>query len=136
VRLRYNETGQDVYVMTVHNPASVKRVGDQSRWRDVATRQQIDVTARLLAEGIPVLMTGDMNERERYFCVYTSSGEMHAAAGGSRGGSCQPPPASLARIDWIFGSNDVEFGEYKLLRTALVQHASDHPLVVAEASLR
>ena len=136
VRLRYLETGQDVYVMTVHNPASVKRVGDQSRWRDVATRQQIDLTARLVDEGIPVLMTGDMNERERYFCAYTASGEMHAAAGGSRGGACQPPPASLARIDWIFGSNDVEFSDYQMLRTPLVQRSSDHPLVVAEASLR
>lgn len=136
VRLRYVETGQDVYVMTVHNPASVKRVGDQSRWREAATRQQIDLTARLLADGIPVFMTGDMNERERYFCAYTASGEMHAAAGGSRGGACQPPPSSIARIDWIFASNDVEFSDYQFVRTPLVKRASDHPLVVAEASLR
>ena len=135
VRLRHNETGLEVYVMTVHNPASVKRVGDQSRWRQVATAQQIDLTRQLLAEGVPVLMTGDMNERERYFCAYTASGRMKAAAGGSNDGTCRPPPASLARIDWVFGSDDVEFTGYELVRTPEVRRSSDHPLVLAEARL-
>ena len=97
--------------------------------------QQIALTNELLDEGIPFFMTGDMNERERYFCAYTASGRMQAAAGGSRGGACQPPSADLARIDWVFGSNDVQFSDYRLVRNDLVARSSDHPLVMAEALL-
>ena len=136
VKLRHNETGLEMYVMTVHNPASVRRVGDQSRWRAVATAKQIELTRQLLAEGVPVLMTGDMNERERYFCAYTASGRMKAAAGGSNDRACRPPPSSLARIDWVFGSDDIAFTGYDLVRNDAVRRSSDHPLVVAEATLR
>lgn len=135
VRLRHNETGLEIYVMSVHNAASIPKLGNQSRWRDAAMNQQIALTNELLDEGIPFFMTGDMNERERYFCAYTASGRMQAAAGGSRGGACQPPPADLARIDWVFGSNDVQFSDYRLVRNDLVARSSDHPLVMAEALL-
>ncbi|MGA7689980.1 MAG: endonuclease/exonuclease/phosphatase family protein [Jiangellales bacterium] len=133
VKLRHNESGLEIYVMSVHNAASIRQLGDQSRWRVAARNQQIALTNDLLNEGIPFFMTGDMNERESYFCPYTASGRMHAAAGGSRGGACQPPPPSLARIDWVFGSDDVEFVGYRLVDDALINRASDHPLVVAEA---
>lgn len=136
VRLRHNETGLEVYVMTVHNPASVARVGDQSRWRQAATAQQIALTNQLLAEGVPVLMTGDMNERERYFCAYTGATAMRAAAGGSNDAGCRPPPASIARIDWIFGSPDVAFSDYRFIRNSQITRISDHPLIVAEAALQ
>jgi endonuclease/exonuclease/phosphatase family metal-dependent hydrolase/plastocyanin len=136
VRLRHNQTGLDVYVMTVHNPASVRRVGDQSRWRQAATAQQIALTNQLLAEGVPVLMTGDMNERERYFCAYTGGTAMRAAAGGSTGAGCRPPPSSIARIDWIFGSPDIEFLDYRFVKNSAVSRISDHPLIVADAVLQ
>ena len=133
VKLRHNASGLEIYVMSVHNAASIRQLGDQSRWRVAARNQQIALTNDLLNEGIPFFMTGDMNERESYFCPYTASGRMHAAAGGSRGGACQPPPAGLARIDWVFGSDDVEFVDYRLVDDALINRASDHPLIVAEA---
>ena len=136
VRLRHNETGLEVYVMTVHNPASVARVGDQSRWRQAATAQQVALTNQLLAEGVPVLMTGDMNERERYFCAYTAGTGMRAAAGGSNGAGCRPPPASIARIDWIFGSPDIEFSDYRFVKNSQVTRISDHPIIVAQATLQ
>jgi endonuclease/exonuclease/phosphatase family metal-dependent hydrolase len=135
VRLRHKATGLDVYVMSVHNAASTRRTGDQTRWRDAAMRQQIALTDQLVRQGVPVIMTGDMNEREKYFCAYTASGQMRAAAGGSNAGSCQPPPASIARIDWIFGSTDVSFSDYRFVKDGSVTRASDHPLVLAEAAL-
>lgn len=135
VKLRHNDTGLEMYVMSVHNAASIRKLGDQSRWRDAAMNQQIALTSSLLDEGIPFFMTGDMNERERYFCAYTASGRMQAAAGGSSGGACQPPPADLARIDWVFGSKDVAFSGYRLVKDGLVARSSDHPLVMAEALL-
>lgn len=135
VKLRHRETGAEVYVMTVHNAASTKRTGNQTRWRDAAMRQQIALTATLLDEGVPFIMTGDMNERAKYFCAYTASGTMHAAAGGSNDGRCVPPPSSIARIDWIFGSRDVVFSDYRFRKDAVVQSASDHPLITTTATL-
>jgi endonuclease/exonuclease/phosphatase family metal-dependent hydrolase len=135
VLLRHKATGLEVYVMSVHNAASTRRTGDQTRWRDAAMRQQIALTDQLVRQGVPVIMTGDMNEREKYFCAYTASGQMRAAAGGSNAGSCQPPPASIARIDWIFGSTDVSFSDYRFVKDGSVTRASDHPLVLAEAAL-
>jgi endonuclease/exonuclease/phosphatase family metal-dependent hydrolase len=135
VRLRHRSTGAEVYVMSVHNAASIKRLGNQQRWRDAAMRQQVDLTREVLAEGVPFIMTGDMNERERYFCAYTAAGTMRAAAGGSTGTPCSPPPPSRARIDWLFGSRDVVFDSYRLLQDARVRSASDHPLVLSEVTL-
>jgi endonuclease/exonuclease/phosphatase family metal-dependent hydrolase len=121
--------------MSVHNPASIRKFGDQTRWRDAAMNAQIALTNQLVADGTPFIMTGDMNEREKYFCAYTASGLMAAAAGGSVGAPCQPPPASIARIDWIFGSRDIAFSDYRLVDDATVNGTSDHPLVLAEAVL-
>jgi endonuclease/exonuclease/phosphatase family metal-dependent hydrolase len=135
VKLRHRATGLEVWVMSVHNAASVQRFGDQSRWRDAAMNRQVALAAQITTDGTPFLMTGDMNERERYFCAFTSSGRMAAAAGGSSGGACQPPPSSLARIDWIFGSRDITFSGYRLVDDAAVRRTSDHPLVLAEAAL-
>lgn len=135
VRLRHKASGQDVYVISVHNAASISRTGNNDRWRAAAMRQQVDLTARLLRTGTPVIMTGDMNARTPYFCTYTRSGQMHAAAGGSSGSRCQPPPAGIAGIDWIFGSQDIAFSGYAKLRDSVVGRISDHPLIVSEAAL-
>jgi endonuclease/exonuclease/phosphatase family metal-dependent hydrolase len=135
VKLRHRSTGLDVWVMSVHNAASIRKLGDQTRWRDAAMSQQIALTNELVADGTPFIMTGDMNEREKYFCAFTANGRMAAAAGGSVGSPCQPPPASIARIDWIFGSRDIAFSDYRLVDDATVNRTSDHPLVLAEAVL-
>jgi endonuclease/exonuclease/phosphatase family metal-dependent hydrolase len=135
VKLRHRSTGLDVWVMSVHNAASIRKLGDQTRWRDAAMNQQIALTTQMIADGTPFIMTGDMNEREKYFCAYTASGQMAAAAGGSVGVPCQPPAASIARIDWVFGSRDITFSDYRLIDDATVNRTSDHPLVLAEAVL-
>ena len=36
-----------------------------------------------------------------------------------------------ARIDWIFGSEGVEFSAYAAMRGGLLDKATDHPLVLA-----
>lgn len=136
VKLRHRDSGMQVYVISAHNAASIARTGNNDRWRAAAMRQQVELTNRLLATGTPVIMTGDMNSRTEYFCTYTRSGRMKAAAGGSSGGRCQPPPATLARIDWIFGSDDITFSGYASLRQSVVGRISDHPFLVAEALLR
>ena len=93
VLLRHRKTGQEAYFANFHNPASNSRRGnnDGHRWR--AMMLEIDLANRLWNEtGYPVFITGDMNEREVYFCNMTGRAPMIAANGGSNEGSCSPPP--------------------------------------------
>jgi endonuclease/exonuclease/phosphatase family metal-dependent hydrolase len=136
VRLRERVSGQEFYVLSVHNVSG--QTQDAFAERATALDIEIEVTKRLLAEGLPVITTGDFNERESTFCRYTGSVPMIAAAGGSNvRGVCEPPPASIARVDWVFGSRQhMRFSDYAFVRSPLVQRISDHPLIVARTTFR
>lgn len=136
VQLRDKASGEKIWVVTVHNAPGKTAKARASRAR--ALTKQIALTKRLLATGHPVFMTGDMNDRARYFCRFTASGVMVAAAGGYRSANrCEPPPARRAQIDWVFGPRkDVSFSGYRFLRSPLVRRTSDHPLVLARATFR
>jgi endonuclease/exonuclease/phosphatase family metal-dependent hydrolase len=135
VRLRDRVTGQQFWVTSVHYAPGLSSAA--FAWRAEAMRRHIAVTRELLGDRIPVLTTGDFNDRVLTFCRYTASGAMIAAAGGSNGDTCLPPPGRIARVDWIFGSKrDTRFSDYAFLRTPLVTQTSDHPLIVADAALR
>lgn len=124
-----NSEGQDLVVTSFHNPASVKRVGDQSRWRAIGFQRQVALAHRVENAGLPVLIMGDMNERHSAFCDHTSTGALVAAAGGSHAGGCHPP--GFDGIDWIFGSPSLEFSDHTAVRGGLVGRATDHPFIVA-----
>jgi endonuclease/exonuclease/phosphatase family metal-dependent hydrolase len=137
VRLRNLATGTDVWVANFHNPASIKTRGDQSRWRTEATRRQVDLANRLRAEtGLPVIFTGDFNERDVYFCRLVGGTELEASNGGSvaADGRCAPPRD--ARIDWVFGTPELDWESHVVDKSALIQRVTDHPMIVAKAKLR
>jgi len=127
VRLRHAQTGAEVWFVNVHNPASTPRWGNNARWRALATRLELALVRRLRADG-PVVMTGDFNEKAVVLCRVLGSGLMQPAGGT---GTCAPPRGSS--VDWIFGTNEVEFSQVAWRRTAAVRSSSDHPLVVATA---
>lgn len=134
VALRSRETDRMIYVMNVHNPADSH--GNAEHWRRKATRIERRVTSRLTAEfDAPVFLTGDMNDREEFFCPFTGNGVMHSFLGGSNppGTTCAPPPSG---IDWIFGNQYVEFSDAQIDRSWLVARTSDHPIVSAHVLLR
>lgn len=135
VRLRSKKSGQEIVVISVHNPADAR--GPAQKWRNKATRKEIAKVAGLRSQKprVPIFMTGDMNDREKYFCPFTESGAMHAAAGGSHtaAGGCVYPSSRAHGVDWIFGSKGVSFAQYAVVRSKLVQRTSDHPLIVARA---
>jgi len=133
VRLRHKVTGQEAYFANFHNPASTKRWGDQEKWRDVATQKQVDLVNRLRREtGLPVFVTGDMNERDEYYEKMTEQTDM-TSADTRRDGK---PPKSMA-IDWIFGTESmVTFMNYLRDRSPLVKKASDHPMIVSKAVIK
>jgi len=133
VLLRSQVTGQEMYFANFHLPADSRTRGSLEEARDRGTRLQIDLAHRLRNQGVPVFITGDMNEREEYFCKMTRNGDMHASNGGSNtGGDCQPPTRpNQTRIDWIMGSTDADFSGYVADTSMQSLKISDHPLIVA-----
>jgi endonuclease/exonuclease/phosphatase family metal-dependent hydrolase len=134
VRLQHVASGREVYFANFHNPADTPRLGGNARWRGIATGIEIGLVNRLRAEtGLPVVVTGDMNERAAYFCPMTTQTDLAAANGGSTGDACAPPPAM--QVDWIFGSPEIVFSNYAADRAAPVPRITDHPVVQADGYL-
>ena len=135
VLLKHNATGRMIWVANFHNPATNPKRGNNDGHRARATAIEVALVNRLVAEsGYPVFITGDMNDREIYFCKMTGGAPMIAANGGSNDGGCNPPPYPMP-VDWIFGSNDVTFSGYVRDEGPLVRRTTDHPMIVATATL-
>lgn len=129
--MRHVATGRLVWVANFHNPASTRNRGDQSKWRGKAKAAQVALANKLHQTGVPLIITGDMNERATYHCSMTSKAPMRAANGGSVGTRrCEAPRDT--RIDWIFGSSFVKFTNYVAQRTPLIRRTTDHPVVMAD----
>jgi hypothetical protein len=131
VLLRNKQTGVQAYFSTFHNPANIG--GNMQRFRTEATTREIKLFNSLETQQIPQFVTGDMNERDEYFCRITGSTPLLAAAGGSNSGGCAPPKPT--QIDWIFGSPGVQFTDYVIDRSPLVRRTTDHPVVVTGVTI-
>jgi hypothetical protein len=134
VLLRNKESGRLVWFANFHNASNPKGEGDQQKWRDQAKATQVALANTLWESGAPLVLTGDMNEQDTYFCAMTRRAPMRAANGGSWGNSDCTPPAD-SRIDWIFGSNFVKFSGYVAKRSRLIRKTTDHPLVFADVAV-
>lgn len=131
VLLESISTGRQAWFANFHNPADTPSLGNNARWRAEAASIEIaHLTALHQEQGLPVIVTGDFNEREEIFCRFTAGGVFSAAAGGSNSGGCLPP--SGMQVDWIFGSNGVQFDGYSVTG---VGKASDHNMVSSGATL-
>jgi hypothetical protein len=134
IRLRSRSTGLEAWFANFHNPAETAQYHHQQRYRDEATRIQIELANQLITQtGLPVFVTGDMNERAAYFCRFTSQAPMVAARGGSNNGRCLP--GRPRAVDWIFGSQGVDFLDYREDRSPLVDITTDHPVIVARVRI-
>jgi endonuclease/exonuclease/phosphatase family metal-dependent hydrolase len=133
VLLRDRSTGQELYVMNVHNPADTRAHHGNEKWRRRAMSRELALVKELRTHGLPVIVTGDMNEHRQGFCTFTSTGDLHAAAGGDHTGGCRAP-SGFNGIDWIFGSTGVNFSDFHVDRSTLDSHASDHGVPIARVS--
>ncbi len=132
VRLRSNQSGQDVWVINTHNPANSK--GPAQHWRDEAMAVQAELASELERTGVPVLLVGDFNNRPEAFCAITGASDLKAVNGGGwPGGVCDPP--RRMRIDWIFASKAVQVLGYVDLKNRMTSRMMDHPVVFAEVAL-
>lgn len=132
ILLTHKASGRQAYFFNIHNPASNPKRGNNERWRDIGTAREVAIVRKLKksAPRVPVVLTGDFNERGEAYCKVTSGGDINAAnPGGDRPG-CDLP--QYAGIDWIFGTADIEFSNYTVQQTG---RASDHPMLVATATV-
>ena len=129
--LRHRDSGRETWFANFHNPASTR--GPAGHLRAEATRRETELAARLTADGTPLVLTGDMNDKAEFFCTMTRGAPMRAANGGSTGSSCSLPPDP--RIDWIMGSLNITFSDYAADRGGLVPRTTDHPFVHATATV-
>ncbi len=83
---------------------------------------------RLGGTGLPVFLTGDMNDKQGVFCALTADGLTVAANGGQAAPGCRLP--ADAGIDWIFGRGEFRFEDYRVDRSPRRTGVSDHPIVV------
>ncbi|UMG93209.1 endonuclease/exonuclease/phosphatase family protein [Nocardioides sp. TF02-7] len=137
VLLAHRETGRLAWFISVHNPASTR--GPAQHWRNQATAKEVALMNQLQAPagpnepGTPVFLLGDFNEKAEAFCAVTSGAAAQAANGGTAS-PCSPP--GNTGIDWIFASTPgVTFANYVRMDGGLVNRASDHPLIFADATL-
>jgi murein DD-endopeptidase MepM/ murein hydrolase activator NlpD/endonuclease/exonuclease/phosphatase family metal-dependent hydrolase len=130
VTLENLDTGAVIRVIGVHNPASTARAGNQQAARNNAKALEIAAIQQLRAEDpdIPIIIAGDMNERESLYCSFSSTGILQASAGGTVG-SCATP--RHGPVDWIFSTLDLDFLGQDIDQSFLGR-ISDHPLVLAD----
>lgn len=134
VLLRSKQTGRKIWVYNSHNAADAN--GPAQKWRDAATKLEIKLVNQLRTDDptTPVLITGDKNDRDEYFCPLALKTEMRAANGGGvSNGSCVAP--TNMPVDWTLGSSDVLFTNWLADRSNLVKKTTDHPLIVSQAYL-
>jgi len=132
IRLRNRASGAEVWVINTHNPASTK--GDASGYRATALANQAALVNDLKATGVPSVLLGDFNDREKAFCYLTGRAPLKATNGGSwRDGTCVPPRPSI--IDWIFISKSAQSTGYTALDNAFVDSITDHRVIYADVSV-
>ncbi len=134
VKLRSLQTGVEAWFANFHNPAETAQYHHQQGYREQATKIEVYLANQLITQtGLPVFVTGDMNERAAYFCRFTAGTPMVAARGGTNNGRCL---AGRPRaVDWIFGSQGVQFLSYDEDRSDLVDITTDHPVITARVRI-
>lgn len=123
-KLEDKATGKQMWVVNIHNPADTKSSPHNAANRAKAIKIEQDLMRKLQATGLPVIMTGDFNERNSVDNSMDRVG-MDSAA----------PNKARSEIDYIFGSSGVNFSNYSADRRPMANGSSDHPLIVSTARI-
>lgn len=121
VRLRNTSTGREVYWINAHlSPGKMQ--ADRDKGMDIIKQ----VVKQVAGDGLPVLVTGDLNEHAKAFRRIACPTDLNAAVGGeTKGAACRPPKAM--RVDWIFGRGS--FDNTDVNQGAQVRRTTDHAVV-------
>lgn len=124
VKLQDKATGKQMWVVNTHNPADTKDHPHNAANRAKAISIEQSLMRQLQATGLPVIFTGDFNDRKSVDHSMGSAG-MNSAA----------PNKARSEIDYIFGSNGVNFSNYTADHRTQKNGTSDHPIIVSTASI-
>jgi hypothetical protein len=130
VLLRQRATGREAYFINVHNPASIAKYGDQSRFRAQAIAVEKAKIVALRRTGLPVFVTGDFNDREKAFCPLTA-GKLMISANSIPSMTCALPRTLW--IDWVFAAGPARFTSWVKDMKPRTLAISDHPIIVTHA---
>jgi hypothetical protein len=129
LRLRERTTGREFYVVNSHPSAHDGRyLTERRHGQDVL----VGIVNQLKAEGLPVLVTGDMNDREEFYCRVVPRAGLVASNGGSYSSGCTPPPSPIA-VDWVVGGGGISFSDYWRDTSPVTRKISDHFFISATA---
>ena len=140
VWLRNKVSGQTMIMANFHNVSdkfNSEISGGAAARRNEEIAAEIALANRLTAEnpGVPIVFTGDFNEREPAFCKLVGNSPMRAANGGwATPTSCKPPALPIP-VDWIFGSAPAAFSGWTKYQDALVKKTTDHPVVISNVAI-
>ncbi|MCW2752851.1 MAG: hypothetical protein JWQ32_262 [Marmoricola sp.] len=129
--LRNKQTGIEAYFTNFHNPADV--YGPAGQYRAVDKLREIALFNQLARTGLPVFVTGDMNEHRTWACDIVTATTLHIAAGGDGRNGCSVTDDQT--IDWIGASYLVGFENYYSDRSTLVRSLTDHPIVSTDVTI-
>lgn len=128
LRLRHRVTGRELYVVNTHPSAGG---GVYAGERRAGQSTLVSVVNNLKAQGLPVVVTGDMNDREAFYCAVVPATGMTASNGGSYSGGCRPPASPLP-VDWVVG-HGMTWSNYWRDTTPVDNRTSDHFFISATA---
>jgi hypothetical protein len=132
VLLRNLHSGQEVWFYNSHNPADAH--GPAGHWRAIATSIEVNLARTLTANGTPMIVTGDMNDRAPFACPFAAGSGFHSADGVYAGsGGCHMVPRT--NVDWIFGSSALRFSGFVTDRSSQYRRISDHPMVSSRVTI-
>ncbi len=131
LKLRELATGREFYVVNTHPSAGGGRYLSERR---SGQSTLVGVVNQLRATGLPVLVTGDMNDRELFYCNVMPQTGMTAPHGGSYASGCQPPPQPIP-VDWVVGGGPISWSSYWRDTTAVSRRISDHMFISATAQI-
>ena len=123
VQLEDKSTSKRLWVVNVHNPADTKDHPHNAANRAKAVNIEQALARELQATGIPVMFTGDFNERNTVDNQMDQVGLNSAAPNGAR-----------SSIDYVFGSG-VKFSNYSNDRSTVTSGTSDHPIITTTATI-
>lgn len=122
VKLEHRGTDRTFFVVAIHNAP-----GGHEVERDVSTAREVDLVQQLeRRKGRPVLVLGDMNERDE-FCRTMARQTDQISMGGTKRRPCPVP--HHGGPDWMLGSwNGTDFAKYRKVYNQI----SDHPMLLGK----
>ena len=133
VQLRERASGRSFYLINTHNPANTGEYPHQEKWRAQAIAIERQKIIDLRATGLPVFLTGDLNDRNAAYCPL-SAGKLMLSADTVPSMTCAPPKSPW--IDWVLAAGPARFTSYERdFGPKNNQGVTDHPVVTVHAHL-